>query len=395
MTLRFDSFSTESNHDKVTISNSSDFSQVTDEFSGPSVPTSSDYDFSSAWIRFRSDSSINSDGFEAIISARCREDLESPNISCPTDITQSTDTGLCSANVTWSDPYVTDDSGVFTITSTSSSGSMFPVGNTTVSITAEDSSGNEATCNFTITVVGQIEVRNLEAVPLSASSVIVSWEPPAEGANLVTAYAILIWDVATGQLISYSVELPGEHSLLVSDLIGDTEYVIDVTPLGRKIVSRTASTTVVPPTGSTIAATTQSSHSQVNLESDGAVAAITSPNFPRDYRDNTNVSWSVTVPSGCQLHVHFVTFDTAFRDWLHIGDDHSYFGPVKPFDLDVNSERTLIRFVSNDRSTSTGFNITVQADCMQGAGTTEQLFVLDTDGSTMVPTTQSSHSQGK
>ncbi|XP_072181946.1 hyalin-like [Diadema setosum] len=80
-------------------------------------------------------------------------DLESPNISCPADITQPTDQGLYSANVTWSDPYVTDNSGVFTITSTSSSGSIFPAGNTTISITAEDPSGNEATCNFTITVV--------------------------------------------------------------------------------------------------------------------------------------------------------------------------------------------------------------------------------------------------
>ncbi|XP_071476495.1 tolloid-like protein 2 [Diadema antillarum] len=232
----------------------------------------------------------------------------------------------------------------------------------------------------TSSVTGEIEVRNLQAVPLSASSVSVSWEPPAESADLVTAYAILIWDVTTGQLISHSVELPGEHSLLVNDLMGDTEYVIDVTPLGREIVSRTASTPVVLPAGSTMGPTTQSSHSQVNLESDGAVAAITSPNFPLDYPDNTNVSWRVTVPSGCQLHVHFVTFDTAFRDWLHIGDGHSYFGPVKPFDFDVNSEHTLIRFVSNDRSTSTGFNITVQADCMQGAGTTEQPLLLDTDG---------------
>ncbi|XP_071476500.1 uncharacterized protein [Diadema antillarum] len=730
MTLRFDSFSTESNHDKVTISNSSDFSEVTDEFSGPSVPTSSDYDFSSAWIRFRSDSSINLDGFEAIISARCREDiffpfgasegdaflpanddgstselqisvvfpffdddhdslfvnnngllsflvrvgqftpdsfplgdsrrliapfwadvdtnhggtlwfrevlrlsqneamfeeadniirsvfvymrqftsswlyiatwdrvafygtsnpsitntfqavlvtdgrhsfaifnygdinwttgtasngnsytglggtpaqvgfnagdgvryysvpgsrtddivdveeasnvnvtgryvfrtdssqiidianppsdmespniscpaditqstdpgmnsanvtwsdpyvtdnsgilavtstslsgrifpsgsttvyitaedssgneatcnftvtvidLESPNISCPTDITQSTDTGLCSANVTWSDPYVTDNSGVFTITSTSSSGSMFPVGNTTVSITAEDSSGNEATCNFAITVVGQIEVRNLEVVPLSASSVIVSWEPPAEGANLVTAYAILIWDVATGQLISYSVELPGEHSLLVSDLMADTEYLIDVTPLGRKIVSRTASTTVVPPTGSTMAATTQSSHSQgagtteqpLVLDTDGGNVTlvpgltyrIASPNFPGDYDDNSDVLWSINSPAGCSLNVEFLSFLTESPyDYVKVGPGSTQADATAeemritgdretPFDVMVNSTSAFVYFHSDVSARYSGFRADLTLQCQ---------------GSAMVPTRQSSHSQG-
>ncbi|XP_071489355.1 hyalin-like [Diadema antillarum] len=92
-------------------------------------------------------------GVFTVTSTSSSGNLESPNISCPADITQSTDPGEFSANVTWSDPYVTDNSGVFTITSTSSSGSTFPAGNTTISITAEDSSGNEATCNFTVTVV--------------------------------------------------------------------------------------------------------------------------------------------------------------------------------------------------------------------------------------------------
>ncbi|XP_071480508.1 uncharacterized protein [Diadema antillarum] len=650
MTLRFDSFSTERNYDKFTISDNPDFSCVT-EFSGPSVPTSTDYDFSFAWIRFRSDSSVNLNGFEAVISARCPEDiffpfgasegdaflpanddgstselqisvvfpffdddhdslfvnnngllsflvrvgqytpdpfplgdsrrliapfwadvdtnhggtlwfrevlrlgqneamfeeadniirsvfvymrqftsswlyiatwdrvafygtskpsitntfqavlvtdgrysfaifnygdinwttgtasngnsctglggtpaqvgfnagdgvryysvpgsrtddivdveeasnvnvtgryvfrtdssqiidianppsdLESPNISCPTDITQSTDTGLCSANVTWSDPYVTDNSGVFTITSTSSSGSMFPVGNTTVSITAEDSSGNEATCNFAITVVGQIEVRNLEVVPLSASSVIVSWEPPAEGANLVTAYAILIWDVATGQLISYSVELPGEHSLLVSDLMADTEYLIDVTPLGRKIVSRTASTTVVPPTGSTMAATTQSSHSQgagtteqpLVLDTDGGNVSlvpgltyrIASPNFPGDYDDNSDVLWSINSPAGCSLNVEFLSFLTESPyDYVKVGPGSTQADATAeetritgdhetPFDVMVNSTSAFVYFHSDGSVRYSGFRADLTLKCQEG--------------SAIVPTRQSSHSQG-
>ncbi|XP_072176378.1 CUB and sushi domain-containing protein 1-like [Diadema setosum] len=473
MTLRLVSFSTERTFDELTIADNPDFSGAAGEFSGTLDPTSYDYDFSSAWIRFHSDFSITSDGFEVVISARCTDGNEFPTTTdageetpvpevMPTEsIVNTTESGItCShcREIRPNMPGFPGFSGVgppcvdfpspnsvscplsgsckFMNITTSMHHPLF--GNVTVTqmekgcgeegmppnmcLTSSDLAGvldeirgplssleaigltfqeidgwlctcdtgdlcNErpldvaATTPATNTVTGEIEVRNLQAVPLSASSVSVSWEPPVEGANLVTAYAILIWDVATGQLISHSVELPGAHSLLVNNLMADTEYVIDVTPLGREIVSRTASTTVVPPTGSTMGPTTQSSHSQVNLESDGAVAAITSPNFPLDYPDNTNVSWSVTVPSGCQLLVHFVTFDTAFRDWLHIGDGHSYFGPVKPFDFDVNSEHTLIRFVSNDRSTRTGFNITVQADCMQGS----------TMGP-MVQTTKSSHS---
>ncbi|XP_071507977.1 hyalin-like [Diadema antillarum] len=65
-------------------------------------------------------------------------DVEAPNITCPPDVTQSTDPGLYTAIVSWSQPYIVDNSGNFTVTATHSSGDEFSAGNTPVTITAED-----------------------------------------------------------------------------------------------------------------------------------------------------------------------------------------------------------------------------------------------------------------
>ena len=56
--------------------------------------------------------------------------------------------------VSWTEPTVTDNSGSYTLTSTHSSGASFDIGNTTVTYTAIDKSGKEATYSFAITVTG-------------------------------------------------------------------------------------------------------------------------------------------------------------------------------------------------------------------------------------------------
>lgn len=50
-------------------------------------------------------------------------------------------------------PSASDDSGAATVTTSPSSGAAFPVGTTTVAVTATDSAGNIATGNFTVTVL--------------------------------------------------------------------------------------------------------------------------------------------------------------------------------------------------------------------------------------------------
>lgn len=85
-------------------------------------------------------------------SAQCSfdvtvEDTEAPVFtSCPFNIS------TCDPVVNWVQPNVSDNCGVASITSTHSSGSTFPVGTTTVVYNATDSSGNTATCSFTVTI---------------------------------------------------------------------------------------------------------------------------------------------------------------------------------------------------------------------------------------------------
>ena len=82
-------------------------------------------------------------------------DLEIPVISnMPENIEQNTDDGKATAMVTWVRPSATDNSGSLTLTSIHSPGDKFRIGVTMVNYTAVDSSGNEATMSFTVTVQG-------------------------------------------------------------------------------------------------------------------------------------------------------------------------------------------------------------------------------------------------
>ncbi|MCG9911082.1 MAG: HYR domain-containing protein [Flavobacteriales bacterium] len=81
-------------------------------------------------------------------------DNESPVISnCPTNITTTSNPGICGASVSWALPSVSDNcAGVISLTSNFSPGDIFPVGTTTVTYTATDAAGNVITCSFTVTV---------------------------------------------------------------------------------------------------------------------------------------------------------------------------------------------------------------------------------------------------
>ena len=79
-------------------------------------------------------------------------DQEVPVIACPSDFTVSADSGLCSASgVNLGSPIVTDNCGIASVTN---DGLMeYPLGSTTVTWTATDSSGNVASCIQIITVI--------------------------------------------------------------------------------------------------------------------------------------------------------------------------------------------------------------------------------------------------
>ncbi|MBL6645177.1 MAG: HYR domain-containing protein [Flavobacteriales bacterium] len=80
-------------------------------------------------------------------------DDEDPVISgMPADITQSNEAGDCSAAVSWTAPTASDNCGVASLTTSHAIGSVFAVGNTTVTYTATDVNGNTSTASFTVTI---------------------------------------------------------------------------------------------------------------------------------------------------------------------------------------------------------------------------------------------------
>ncbi|OWY21592.1 hypothetical protein C7N43_07510, partial [Sphingobacteriales bacterium UPWRP_1] len=89
--------------------------------------------------------------------------------SCPGNITTVNDLGQCSAVVSYAPAVATDNCVLpVNITYSQDSGTAFVVGNTTVTVTATDASGNTATCSFSVTV-NDSEVPDFTLCPPAAS----------------------------------------------------------------------------------------------------------------------------------------------------------------------------------------------------------------------------------
>ncbi|MFN8395281.1 MAG: HYR domain-containing protein [Bacteroidia bacterium] len=81
-------------------------------------------------------------------------DIESPSITCPANISTSSDIGGCGAVVNYLTPVGTDNcpSANTVLTTGITSGGLFPTGTTTVTYTVLDNAGNQASCSFTVQV---------------------------------------------------------------------------------------------------------------------------------------------------------------------------------------------------------------------------------------------------
>jgi len=87
-------------------------------------------------------------------SCPCCTDTTPPVISrCPGSISVNNTPGQCGAVVSWTPPTATDNCSLKSLTTTVNPGTVFSVGTTTVTYTAEDSKGNKSYCIFTVTVV--------------------------------------------------------------------------------------------------------------------------------------------------------------------------------------------------------------------------------------------------
>ena len=101
--------------------------------------------------------------FNVIVTADCGntktytlnitgQDNTPPSLTCPGNISQPNDRGTCDAVVTYTNPTPTDNCPGATVSCSPASGSVFPVGTTTVTCTATDVGGNSTPCTFTVTV---------------------------------------------------------------------------------------------------------------------------------------------------------------------------------------------------------------------------------------------------
>ena len=80
---------------------------------------------------------------------------EAPKVNCPTNQTLETDLNKSTALVVWTDLIATDNSKLTpTVICNAQNGSKFEIGDTHVVCQAVDQAGNQATCSFTVSVLG-------------------------------------------------------------------------------------------------------------------------------------------------------------------------------------------------------------------------------------------------
>ncbi|MCH7785505.1 MAG: HYR domain-containing protein, partial [Bacteroidetes bacterium] len=83
------------------------------------------------------------------------EDTTDPLIVCPADVIANNDPGICGATVVFPDAISIDTCGTVSVVQSAGdpSGTIFPVGVSTVEYTATDECGNISICSFTITII--------------------------------------------------------------------------------------------------------------------------------------------------------------------------------------------------------------------------------------------------
>ena len=82
------------------------------------------------------------------------DDNENPTIVCPADIIQNNDLGVCGATVNYVTPVGLDNcaGSITSLLAGQASGTIFPIGTTTVDYEVVDVSGNTASCSFDVTI---------------------------------------------------------------------------------------------------------------------------------------------------------------------------------------------------------------------------------------------------
>ncbi|XP_071819452.1 uncharacterized protein [Apostichopus japonicus] len=138
---------TQSQLDGLTVPNDHYF------FEGSNIPAGFSIESDTVWMAFLTDKNVQLTGFQ--IQWSSFGDETRPTISnCPSNIQTTIPLGTAQTSIQWIEPTAVDDSGVVNIIlQTSTPGSNFGVGPTTVTYVFADPTGNTAICSFTVTVI--------------------------------------------------------------------------------------------------------------------------------------------------------------------------------------------------------------------------------------------------
>ena len=124
------------------------------------------------------------------LRAQCSPDTENPVITgMPNNIVLSADAGDCGATATWTVPTATDNCALMSFVGTAAPGDYFGVGNTLVTYTAMDASGNIAASSFLVSVTDDedpvFETPNdiSQTTDSESCSAVVVWTPPTVSDN--------------------------------------------------------------------------------------------------------------------------------------------------------------------------------------------------------------------
>ena len=163
-------------------------------------------------------------------------DSQAPAITCVDDITVANDPGMCGAMVEFDLPEVTDNCGVASLVMIEGmeSGSVFPVGETTLTFEATDLSGNVSTCSFSITV---LDLENPVIVcpsDINQEDAYVEYKLP-EFSDNCGASIELVEGLESGSVFPHGITVV---TYLVTDEAGNTaecsfEVLINTPPVGE------------------------------------------------------------------------------------------------------------------------------------------------------------------
>ncbi len=183
---------------------------------------------------------------EGAASSLATADFTPPVITVPSNIVTPA-TSASGATVNFTTSALDDVSGILPTVNTPVSGSVFPLGVTTVITTATDTAGNKATKTFTVTVTVAAPT-NFTSTPLSETQLRLNWTAPA---GYITGYTLLRSVHGANSWVTMASGLPaGTVSYTDNSLSASTSYDYELEALdGSSNSSTIVPLTVAMPAG--------------------------------------------------------------------------------------------------------------------------------------------------